>query len=89
VDGLDLSLSLEERREILARCALPDDLLKLLDERGSGSHTVRLTPKQIETLRTAVADRLQTAGFDEKWEVNAEGRLLEGIIDKLIPRTGR
>jgi len=46
-------------------------------------------PKQIDVLRTAVADRLQTAGFDEKWDVNAEGKLLEGIIDKLIPRSGR
>jgi len=89
VDGLEVRLSLEERREIVARCVLPDDLLALLGDHSSGMRTVRLMPKQIDVLRTAVADRLQTAGFDEKWDVNAEGKLLEGIIDKLIPRSGR
>lgn len=86
VDGIEVKLSSEERREILLRCSVPKDLQELLDDRNSVIRPIRLTPKQVDLLRTAVADRLQAAGFDENWAVNEEGKLLEGIIDKLIPR---
>jgi hypothetical protein len=34
-----------------------------------------------EQLRTAFTDRLGAAGFDESYEPNDEGKLLEGLID--------
>lgn len=86
VEGIELSLSLEERRGILVHCVVPKDLRELLGDHNPGIRPVKLTSKQVELLRTAVADRLQVAGFDENWDVNEEGKLLEGIIDKLIPR---
>jgi hypothetical protein len=58
----------------------------LLNDEERGARTIILTLAQVEALRAPVADRLQVAGFDEDWDVNEEGRLLEGIIDKLIPR---
>jgi hypothetical protein len=57
----------------------------LLKDDDLGARTIALTPSLVKALRTLVADRLQIAGFDQNWDVNDEGRILEGIIDKLIP----
>jgi len=80
-----LNLTPLERKLIRERCEVPADIRDLLSGDPPGRHTIRLTPAQIDVLREAVADQLQRAGFDEKWDVNPEGRALEGIIDKLQP----
>lgn len=86
VDRIQVTLSREERRLLVTRCSLSPDWLSLLGDDATRARTIALTPSQLEALRTLVADRLQVAGFDEDWDVNDEGRVLEGIIDKLIPR---
>jgi len=86
VDRIQVSLSREERRLLVSRCSLSEDWLSLLKDDEPGARTIVLAPSQVEALRTLVADRLQVAGFDEDWDVNHEGRLLEGVIDKLILR---
>ena len=80
-----LSLTRLERKLIRERCQVSPEILELVSDEGERTETLRFTRSQVDTLREAVADQLQRAGFNETWEVNLEGRALEDIIDKLQP----
>lgn len=86
VDVTEVRLSQEERRFLLDRCTLARQWISLLGGGESGARTYTLSKPQIDELREQIVTCLQTIGFDETWEANARGRLLEGIIDKLAPR---
>jgi hypothetical protein len=80
-----LSLTRLERKLIRERCEVSPELREIVADDAERTQSVRLTRSQADALREAVADQLQRAGFDEHWDVNPEGRALEGIIDKLQP----
>lgn len=50
------------------------------------AHRIVLTHDEIRTLVDAVADRLQSIGFDEAYAVTDEGAVLESVIDMLTGR---
>ncbi len=46
--------------------------------------TINLEPADIQELRGYLTERLARLGFDGKYDVNEEGRLLEQLIDRLF-----
>jgi hypothetical protein len=81
----EFAFTARERLVMQQNCSLPEELRSLILSDTLGPIAVRLTPAQVDLLRDAVADRLQQAGFDAEWNLNEEGTVLEGIIDKLQP----
>jgi len=45
---------------------------------------ISLSEDQADELRDLCGDRLQTHGFDEKYQPTEEGKILEELIDKLF-----
>jgi hypothetical protein len=43
---------------------------------------VELSPDEADSIRDALGEELQRAGFDEGYNVNAIGRLIERLIDE-------
>jgi hypothetical protein len=84
-DRIRLTLTDVELGLINEHCHLAPELRSRLEATSVRGRTFELTVAEVSALREAVADRLQRAGFDEHWDVNAEGSALEGIIDKLQP----
>ena len=46
------------------------------------THVLEITSEKADELREFLGDRLQIAGFDENYELTAEGKILESLIDK-------
>jgi hypothetical protein len=44
------------------------------------------TEEQVDALRDACSEALQRIGFDVSYDLTAEGRVLEDLIDKLFIR---
>jgi hypothetical protein len=85
----EIRLSSEERRFLLDRCPLAQEWIDLLGDVQTGARSYALSKPQIDALSEQVVTCIQTLGFDEDWEPNDAGKLLEGILDKLAPkRTG-
>jgi hypothetical protein len=82
-DRIWLSLTDLERKLIRERCQLPGDLRDRFSDKYVERPTISLSRAEADEVREAVADQLQRVGFNEQWGVTAEGRALEGIIDKL------
>jgi hypothetical protein len=47
-----------------------------------------ITPELAERFRDAFTGELAKTGFDENYEVNADGRLLEDLIDRFHAKSG-
>lgn len=82
----EIRLSSEERRFLIDRCPLAQEWVALLDDSVTGARTYALSKPQIDALSEQIVTCLQAIGFDEDWEPNTEGKLLEAILDKLSPR---
>ena len=70
-------------RELLLSCAETEDLTRtmVLDQQRLVGST-----EQIEALRGACTEALARIGFDVSYELTAEGRVLEDLIDKFFIR---
>jgi len=65
---------------------LPPALLECLQDarwRSDIAVTLKLSPVTVEEFREAFTDQLAKVGFDEAYEANVAGRLLEDLIDRL------
>lgn len=70
-------------RELLLTCPETEDLTRTMvldQQRLLGSE------EQVTALRDACSDALQRIGFNLGYELTAEGRVLEELIDKLFIR---
>lgn len=70
-------------RELLLMCPETEDLTRTMvldQQRLLGSE------EQVEALRDACSNALQRIGFDVSYDLTAEGRVLEDLIDKLFVR---
>ncbi|WP_250624387.1 hypothetical protein [Pinirhizobacter soli] len=70
-------------RELLLTCPETEDLTRtmVLDQQSLvGSE------EQVDALRDACSEALQRIGFDVSYDLTAEGRVLEDLIDKLFIR---
>ncbi len=81
-------LSVEEIKYL--DCLILDDLpfARLIREtqRRAGSRSLSLLPDEAEQLRGYFTLRLARVGFDADYRVTEEGRILEGLIDRLFCR---
>jgi hypothetical protein len=50
--------------------------------RSATAAALELSPATAEEFREAFTEQLAKVGFDEEYEPTAEGRLLEGLIDR-------
>jgi hypothetical protein len=69
----------EEQRLILERLQLPGHIGVMLRE-----PTIALDPHAAETVREALTEEMARRGFDADYEPNAEGVVIEGLIDVLF-----
>ena len=80
-------LSLEEA-EYISKLASEDssfrDSLRSRPEIREGRGTLILDHAEAERMRDYFTDRLARVGFDEDYEPNDEGVMLEKLIDKLF-----
>jgi hypothetical protein len=69
--------------ECLKQLALKNKLFEDLSFRkdSSGHSVVVLSPSKAEQLRDHLTQLLAAFGFDENYVPNAEGRMLESLID--------
>lgn len=67
------------QRAILERLLFPEHIVVTL-QRSSFA----LDANDTETVREALTEELARVGFDSDYELTAEGRLIEGLIDALF-----
>lgn len=70
-------------RELLLTCPETEDLTRtmVLDQ-----HSLVGSEEQVDALRDACSEALQRIGFDVSYDLTAEGRVLQDLIDKLFIR---
>lgn len=61
-------------------------LMKFHDGERSAKLFIRLTRSQATQLREFLMSRMDLVGFDENYEPNEEGRMLEDLIDRFFSR---
>lgn len=47
-------------------------------------HFISISEDQANEIRDLCGEQLQIAGFDEKYELTSEGKILESLIDKFF-----
>ncbi len=64
----------------------PLELLELFlnIEKQEVIYILKLLQTQADEIRDLCGERLQFVGFDEKYELTKEGKILESLIDKLF-----
>ena len=83
---LEISISVEEWR-LLNSGLLPKALQVVVDRaepRPHGRYRLAVPTGQIEEFRSALSLALARTGFDERYRLTVEGRLLEDLIDRLF-----
>lgn len=79
-----ISLPRPEYEYLEAWADLSDDLREVLTrpvESDRGSVTIEMTTDVTERFRSELTVRLAEVGFDENYELTAEGQRLEELID--------
>jgi hypothetical protein len=80
MSGMKITLRPTEAQwAILARLELPEQI-----QAQSGEPSLTLEAPEADALREALAVVMAARGFDENYEPNAEGRLIEDLIDDLF-----
>lgn len=57
------------------------EAVRAAESSNDGSAVLRLSRNSAEEFREAFTDELAKVGFDENYDVTAEGRVLEDLID--------
>lgn len=68
-----------DQRAVLERLPLPDRIVETLQE-----PSFELDTDAAETVRDELTALLLTVGFDADYELTAEGRIIEDLIDALF-----
>lgn len=77
-----ISLSQEDVQFMLSVLQLTTELKESLAARGAGDVVV-IQDDVADELRDLCTERLDTHGFDQNYELNDEGEILESLVDKL------
>jgi hypothetical protein len=85
-DQVFIDLTATQRDDIAARGFLPESFRALVASAAlSGRRaTVALDPDAVEKVRDVLTHELARSGFDANDELNAEGQVLEDLIDALF-----
>ncbi len=77
---------LEFLRQLASRDKSLAELLGLRQSPGGRSTTIRLARGEAEQIRGYLTTELAAVGFDENYEPNDLGRMLETLIDRFYLR---
>jgi hypothetical protein len=47
-------------------------------------YSLKISETQADEIRDLCGDQLQMVGFDEKYELTSEGKILESLVDKFF-----
>lgn len=86
-DNIDVRLSRRETDYLISAAFLASnqvDMIRNAKRADDGSATLTISRNQAEEFRDAFTSQLAKVGFDEKYEVTAEGRTLEDLIDRFF-----
>lgn len=53
-------------------------------EQKDDMYILRISENQADEIRDLCGEQLQIAGFDEKYELTPEGKILESLVDKFF-----
>jgi len=93
IEEMNVSVAIHEfrisltEREYLERLFAEDAALTSFPRPQTGLQgriAIQLSREQIRYLRDYMGTRLAQVGFDENYEPNREGRILEGLIDRFF-----
>jgi hypothetical protein len=59
-------------------------ILLFSSQQQDDKYTLKISEEQADELRDLCGEQLQVAGFDENYELTAEGRILESLVDKFF-----
>ena len=62
------------------------DVIRCAAKASDGSATVTISRNRAEEFRETFTYQLAKIGFDKNYEVTAEGKMLEGLIDRFFAR---
>lgn len=81
-----VTLTENERHVLMTSVLLPETLRSVVNSaRQSGRNwTLEISDDDANEVRDLCGDRLQEVGFDERYEPNEAGLLLEQLVDKFF-----
>ena len=83
---LEIELN-ETEYDFLCKAAfLEDKYRKLLfsSQQQDDKYTIKISEDQADEIRDLCGEQLQITGFDEKYELTPEGKILESLVDKFF-----
>lgn len=83
---LKIELNKNEYTYLCRASFLEDKYRKLLfsSENHDGIYSLKISEDEAGEIRDLCGERLQLACFDEKYELNQEGKILEPLVDKFF-----
>jgi hypothetical protein len=88
-DNYEFKVSVKEAdylKQLASREELLTGLLKFQDGGRSNKLIIRLSRAEAEQLRECLTTQLAAVGFDEDYEPNEQGQMLEDLIDRFFIR---
>ncbi|MEO7964474.1 MAG: hypothetical protein ABIT38_11275 [Gemmatimonadaceae bacterium] len=81
-----IEISDDEQQILVTSVPLPDTLRSVVDSarQSGGKWLLEISVDDADTIRDLCGDRLVEVGFDERYEPNKAGLLLEGLVDKFF-----
>ncbi len=80
---LTIKLIVSEYKYLEHASFLPNsckDIL-VLSTRHEDTYSLKISEEQADEIRDLCGEQLQVVGFDEKYELTSEGKILESLID--------
>ena len=83
---LKIELNRNEYNYLCQASFLEDKYRKLLffSQQKDDKYALKISEDQADEIRDLCGEQLQIAGFDEKYELTPEGKILESLVDKFF-----
>lgn len=83
---LEIELNKNEFNYLCQALFLEDKHRKLIfsSQQQDNKYLLKISEDQADEIRDLCGERLQIAGFDEKYELTPEGKILESLEDKFF-----
>ena len=83
---LKIELNRNEYGYLCQASFLGEKYRKLLfsSKQNGDKYSLKISEDQVDEMRDLCGEQLQIVGFDEKYELTQEGKILESLVDKLF-----
>lgn len=83
---IKIELNRNEYNYLCQASFLEDKHKKLLfsSQQQDDKYALKISEGQADEIRDLCGERLQIAGFNERYELTPEGKILESLVDKLF-----